>query len=223
MMNHLVDPLMLGRPLALDQLEGERHEPEPREGASRKRRASRIPALLVMLVAALILVPAAFADDDDDDGGGAPMAFGDFVFPKFCADEHLVFTATDNGLPVNDTGQATFESIQCATASYTAQIVCVNVTLNTARFGYVIPPSSPLAGINVIWQVTDNNGAGQDTADYIFAFDLTGTFAQTCDTAAGFANTPTTAGNITVTQGGGGDDDDDDDDDGNDDDGDDDD
>ena len=80
MTNRLVDPLLLGRPLALEWPEGNERKPVP---ARRKRPASSVLALLVMLVAALVMVPVAIADDDGDDngggggGGGAPATLAD--------------------------------------------------------------------------------------------------------------------------------------------------
>jgi hypothetical protein len=211
MTNRLVDPLRLGMPLALEWPERDDRERVPNEGRSRKKLACSVSALLVMLVAALVMVPVALADDDDDDDAAAcavGSAHGDFHTTFAGPDQHLVFFACDNGAPIDDSGVASYENVP-ANFSYTAELVCVSVVGNTARFGYVIPPGTSMPGLtgtNIVWGVTDSNGLGPDTAGWIIAPALA------CDTAV-VVQQPITSGDIVVQEGGGGDDDDDDDDD----------
>ena len=224
MTNRLVDPLRLERPLSLEWPEEDDRGYAFRRGESRKKRAASVWTLLAMLVAALVMVPVALADDDDDDDdeGGAACtvgsANGDFRTMFLGVPQRLVFSACDNGLQIlgQDSGTATYTN-ESIGLTYTANLVCVSVTGNTARFGYVIPPGNFVSGTNIVWQVTDNGPNGQgDLAGWIAAP------AVGCDGAV-VPQQGITSGDIEVRQGGGGgdddadDDDDDDDDDGDDD------
>jgi hypothetical protein len=128
----------------------------------------------LLLVTDLIATTCSVRPTDDYDNGptGGPRAYGDFDTRYLGADQHLDFWAIDEGPSESDRGVAAYTNRSLAFA-YTAELVCVSIVGNTARFGYVIPANSSipgfLAGTNVVWQVIDNGGADPDTAGFTVA------------------------------------------------------
>ena len=119
-------------------------------------------ALAMVFAAAAVAVSPARADDDDDDGGGggAPaIAFGQFVPTSAGPARRRLLRAGQRAARPATAAHHLHE--QLASFTYTAELVCVSIVGDTARFGYVIPSGDPdvpdgIEGLNIIWQVTDN-------------------------------------------------------------------
>jgi hypothetical protein len=127
-------------------------------------------------------------------------ANGSFVFAYFAV-ESLEFNAHDRGLPAEDRGDAGYCNLT-AGFCYRAELVCVSVVGNTARFGYVIPnqPGVPpfIVGFSVVWQVVDlARHAPGDTAGYVNTVVPDPTLALACDTA-GSPQSPILQGDVRV-------------------------
>jgi hypothetical protein len=133
-----------------------------------------------------------------------PNATGGVQFTDGSSVQSLDFNAHDGGLSVYDKGEVMYTNFT-AGISYTADVECanVNVNTNTAYFAYEIPPGLPgLSGLGIVFRVVDGGTPGTNGDQVSFGVFASGDDAiAACD--AGILgtvviNNTVTGGNLVV-------------------------
>ena len=112
----------------------------------------------------VILCALAFAASYAATAGAAPApkATGGVQFTTPGSVQSMEFNAHDGGASVLDWGEVTYTNFS-AGFSYTADVECANVDVNTstAYFAYEIPPGLPgLSGLGIVFRVIDGGTPG---------------------------------------------------------------
>lgn len=153
-----------------------------------------VTAATVVGVLLTVLALPAFA------GKAAPKATGGLTLGS--PNQQISFSAFDYGAPGTDKGRVEYQNFEYPGGlHYTADVLCANVSGNTAWFMFQIPPGFPgLSGLYVVSYVQDNGTPG--TAGDVYGHTATADLATAtswCETgSAPIGVYPITGGNLVV-------------------------